>query len=127
MQTNSISLKQAHQNLPPTSEGLKPHVQRAYYNAYTTMHIVDIQLGVQTRDLDPVDYDFTLLENGIFFPINMENTGDTLVCHVQWWQMHSCNASLTKRRSTRFCILQVSKDGKLQRSFQLKRLSSVNL
>ena len=57
----------------------------------------------------------------------MENTGDTLVCHVQWWQMHLCNVSLTKHRSTRFCILQVSKDGKLHRSFQLKRLINKSL
>ena len=45
------------------------------------MHIPDKQLGIQTRNLDPVDYDFTLLENRILFPINiMEKNGGTLVC-----------------------------------------------
>ena len=56
------------QNLPSTSEGLKPPIQRANYNAYTTMLILDKQLGIQTRNLDPVDYGFTLLENRILFP-----------------------------------------------------------
>ena len=37
----------SHQNLPPTSQGLEPHIYRAFYNAYTTMHVLDAQLHVE--------------------------------------------------------------------------------
>ena len=30
-------------NIPPTSEGLLPHIKHAFYNAYTTMHALEIQ------------------------------------------------------------------------------------
>ena len=56
------------QNLPPTSQGLKPHIQRAHFNTYTTMHILDKQLGIAPIQLDPLDYGFTL-ENGSLLPL----------------------------------------------------------
>ncbi|KAG1663784.1 hypothetical protein GQR58_020195 [Nymphon striatum] len=57
----------SHQNLPPTSQGLKPHIYRAFYNAYITMHVLDRQLNVRTEDLNPVDYGFRL-EDGQLLP-----------------------------------------------------------
>ncbi|KAG1651303.1 ER membrane protein complex subunit 1 [Nymphon striatum] len=57
----------SHQNLPPTSQGLKPHIYRAFYNAYITMHVLDRQLNVKTEDLNPVDYGFRL-EDGQLLP-----------------------------------------------------------
>ncbi|KAG1714106.1 hypothetical protein GQR58_001752 [Nymphon striatum] len=57
----------SHQNLPPTSQGLKPHIYRAFYNAYITMHVLDRQLNDRTEDLNPVDYGFRL-EDGQLLP-----------------------------------------------------------
>ncbi|KAG1714044.1 hypothetical protein GQR58_001880 [Nymphon striatum] len=62
-----FSKSASHQNLPPTSQGLKPHIYRAFYNAYITMHILDRQLNVRTENLNPVDYGFRL-EDGQLLP-----------------------------------------------------------
>ncbi|KAG1685952.1 hypothetical protein GQR58_008894 [Nymphon striatum] len=62
-----FSKSASHQNLPPTSQGLKPHIYRAFYNAYITMHVLDRQLNVRTEDLNPVDYGFRL-EDGQLLP-----------------------------------------------------------
>ncbi|KAG1650372.1 putative uncharacterized transposon-derived protein F52C9.6 [Nymphon striatum] len=62
-----FSKSASHQNLPPTSQGLKPHIYRAFYNAYITMHVLDRQLNVKTEDLNPVDYGFRL-EDGQLLP-----------------------------------------------------------
>ena len=48
-------------------QGLEPHIYRAFYNAYITMHVLDRQLNVGTADLDPLDYGF-LQENGNLLP-----------------------------------------------------------
>ena len=45
----------SYQNLPPTSQCLEPPSYRAFYNAYTTMHVLDAQLHVKTGDLDSMD------------------------------------------------------------------------
>ena len=45
----------SHQNLLPTSQGIEPRIHRAFYNAYTTMHVLDAQLHVETVGLDPAD------------------------------------------------------------------------
>jgi hypothetical protein len=58
-----FSKSTSHQNLPPTTQGLEPHVYRAFFNAYTTMHCLDRQLNIETAELDPLDYGFAL-ENG---------------------------------------------------------------
>ena len=57
--TKSSSL----QNLPPTSQGLAPHIERAHFNAYTMMHDLDKQLGIQTSVLDPLNSGF-MIDNG---------------------------------------------------------------
>lgn len=62
-----FSKSASHQSLPPTSKGLEPHIYRAFFNAYATMHVLDRQLNVQTADLDPLDYGF-LHENGNLLP-----------------------------------------------------------
>ncbi|KAG1677702.1 hypothetical protein GQR58_013762 [Nymphon striatum] len=62
-----FSKSASHQNLPPTSQGLKPHIYRAFYNAYITMHVLDRQLNVRTENLNPVDYGLRL-EDGQLLP-----------------------------------------------------------
>ena len=104
-----------HQNLPPTSEGLKPHIQRAYYNAYTTMHILDKQLGLQTGNLDPVDYGFTLLENGILSPSTSWKTLETywfVMCNCGKCARAACPCRKVKVHCSVFCKCQKMKNCK---------------
>jgi len=38
-------------SLPPTSQGLRPHIMRGFYNAYTTMHALDSQLDPNNAEI----------------------------------------------------------------------------
>ncbi|XP_072015053.1 uncharacterized protein [Amphiura filiformis] len=65
-----FSKSASHQRLPPTSKDLEHHFyrhDRAFFNAYATMHVLDKQLNVQTAELDPLDYGY-LHENGNVLP-----------------------------------------------------------
>ena len=55
-------------NLPPTSQGVGPHIQRAYFNAYTAMDILDKQLGISTIKIDPLNYGL-IHGNGSLLPL----------------------------------------------------------
>ena len=47
------------QNLPPTSQGISPHIKRSLYNAYTMMHCLDIYLDKENVVvLKPDDYGY---------------------------------------------------------------------
>ena len=95
----------SHQNLPPTSQGLEPHVYRAFYNAYTTIHVLDAQLHVETCHLDPVDYGFTL-ENGHLLPSTLWKTLDTrwsVVCHCGKCARVTCPCQTALVKCSRFC------------------------
>ena len=49
-------------NLPPTSEGLLPHIKHAFYDAYTTMHALEIHINPETTEvLDPEEFGFELI------------------------------------------------------------------
>ena len=98
----------SHQNLPPTSQGLEPHVYRAFYNVYTTMHVLDAQLHVETGHLDPVDYGFTL-ENGHLLPSTLWKTLDTrwsVVCHCGKCARVACPCRAALVKCSRFCKCQ---------------------
>ncbi|KAG1663783.1 hypothetical protein GQR58_020195 [Nymphon striatum] len=79
-----FSKSASHQNLPPTSQGLKPHIYRAFYNAYITMHVLDRQLNVRTEDLNPVDYGFRL-EDGQLLPSTSWKT-----LEARWFVVCNC-------------------------------------
>ncbi|KAG1714046.1 hypothetical protein GQR58_001880 [Nymphon striatum] len=85
-----FSKSASHQNLPPTSQGLKPHIYRAFYNAYITMHILDRQLNVRTENLNPVDYGFRL-EDGQLLPSTSWKT-----LEARWFVV--CNCGKCARR-----------------------------
>jgi len=47
-------------NLPPTSQGLLPHIQDGFYNAYTTVHTLESNLDPETVEslkLDDFGYE----------------------------------------------------------------------
>ena len=56
------------------------HIQHAFYTAYTTMHILDKQLGIQTGDLNPLDYGLTVL-TFTYKPVDSES--ETALKHYQ--------------------------------------------
>ncbi|XP_041374083.1 trace amine-associated receptor 4-like [Gigantopelta aegis] len=46
-------------SLPPTSQGILPHIQRAFYNAHTTMHALESHLDPETvESLKPQEYGY---------------------------------------------------------------------
>jgi hypothetical protein len=100
-----FSKSTSHQNLPPTSQGLEPHIYRAFYNSYTTMHVLDGQLGVGTGLLDPVDYGFTL-ENGHLSPSTSWKTMEARwsgVCHCGKCARVTCPCRAAQVKCSLFC------------------------
>ena len=79
-----------HQNLPPTSQCLEPHIYSAFFNVYIIMHVLDAQMHVKTGDLHPVDYGFTL-DNGHLLPSTCWKTLYTNL-HVCMWCATAENA-----------------------------------
>ena len=46
-------------NIPPTSEGLLPQIKHAFYNAYTTMHALELLFNPETTEvIDPEEFGF---------------------------------------------------------------------
>ena len=98
----------SHQNLPPTSQGIEPHIHRAFCNAYTTMHVLDAQLHVETVGLDPADYGFTL-DKGHLLPSTLWKTLDTrwsVVCHCGKCARITCPCRAALVKCSRFCKCQ---------------------
>ena len=98
----------SHQNLPPTSQGIEPHIHRAFYNAYTTMHVLDAQLHAETVGLDPADYGFTL-DKGHLLPSTLWKTLDTrwsVVCHCGKCAHITCPCRAALVKCSRFCKCQ---------------------
>lgn len=64
------------QNLPPTSHELLPHIQHAFYNAYTTMNILSNHFVPGTVEtLKPKEYGFKY-DNGYLMPTTAWKTLD---------------------------------------------------
>ena len=85
--SNFLQLR-AHQfhfskSTPPTSQELTPYIYRAFFNAYTAMHVLDRQLNIRTTNLDSLDNVFAL-ENGNPFPTTSWKSLEprwNVVCH----------------------------------------------
>ena len=103
--TKSSSL----QNLPPTSQGLAPHIERAHYNAYTMMHVLDDFLGIKTNFLDPLNSGF-VIDNGCLLPLTtwklLENSWN-LVCHCGKCARKTCPCRMEKVRCSKFCKCKI--------------------
>ena len=103
-----FSKSTSHQNLLPTSQGLTPHIYPAFYNAYTTVHVLDGQLNVGTEKLDPVDCGF-LLENGHLLPSISWKTLEarwSVVCHCGKCARVTCPCRATLVKCSVFCKCQ---------------------
>ena len=93
----------SHQNLPPTSQGLQPHIQRAFFNAYTIMHVEELQN--YDVNLRPVDFGFKV-ENECLLPETSWKTLElhwTTVCTCLTCARASCLCRIVGMMCTRFC------------------------
>ena len=99
------------QNLPSTSVGMLPHLQRAHFNTYTTTHILDKQLGITPETLDPLDNGFTK-ENGCLVPKKgcklLEKQWD-VVCDCGKCAREKCPCLTEKVKCSKFCKCRLSK------------------
>lgn len=73
-------------NLPPTSQGLLPHIQRGFYNAYITMHTLESYLDPETiESLKPEDCGYEH-DHGHLIPATSWKT-----LEVHWSVFCSCD------------------------------------
>ena len=84
----------SHQTLPPTSEGLLPHIKRGYFCAYNIVHALDTYLDPEnTVSLKPKDFGYTFNKESLFEPETawkiLEPTM-TVVCHCKTCSRVSC-------------------------------------
>ena len=103
--TKSSSL----QNLPPTSQGLAPHIERAHFNAYTMMHVLDKQLGIRTSVLDPLNSGF-IIDNGSLLPLTTWRLLEyswNVVCHCGKCARISCPCRREKVKCSKFCKCKI--------------------
>ena len=95
----------SHQNLPPTTQGLKPHIYRAFYNAYCTMHVLDKQLNLETANLDPLEYGF-VQDNEYLVPATswrILETSWSTVCNCNKCARASCSCRSEMIKCCVFC------------------------
>lgn len=100
-----FSKSASHQNLPLTTQGLTPHVYCAFFNAYTTMHVLDRQLYIRTADLDPLDYGFAH-ENEKLLPLTSWRSLElrwSVVCHCDKCARIPCPCRVVMVKCNVFC------------------------
>ena len=99
------------QNLPPTGQGLLPHLQRAHYNTHITIHILDRQLCITSVPIDPINNGFTNT-NGNLLPKTawklLENCLN-VVCDCKKCARETCPCRTEKFRCSKFCKCSISK------------------
>ena len=77
----------SHHNLPPSSQGLLPHIKRSFYNAYTIMHTLDIHHDPENViSLEPEDFGFMRDNDEDLIP---ETSWKTLI-ESHWTVVCSC-------------------------------------
>lgn len=93
------------QNLPPTSHGLKPHIYRAFYNAYTIMHALDSQINKQIEYLDPLNYGFMLESENLVPSTTWKTLEDrwSVVCHCGKCARVTCPCQAAMVKCSVFC------------------------
>lgn len=103
-----FSKSASHQNLPPTSQGLTPQIYRAFFNAYTTMHVLDRQLNIGTADLDPLDNGFALENGNLLLSTSWKSLEPrwNVVCHCGKCARVTCPCRPAMVKCCLFCKCQ---------------------
>ena len=97
----NFSTDKTHWNLPPTSTGLLPHIQRSFYNTYTLTHVIDGQYA----PLNPQLYGFGL-EDSLLLPTRAKKELDdswTTMCKCTNCSRSTCSCRTAKVKCVRFC------------------------
>ena len=96
----------SHLNLPPTSQGLLPHIERSYYNTYLITH------AVMTADILPEQSGYKL-EDGQLIPATswkvIENRSQ-VTCKCLKCARQSCPCRSAGVKCVRFCRCQINND-----------------
>ena len=97
----------SHQKLPPTSQGLLPHIKRAFFNAYSIMHALDVNLKIeQTISLKPEDFGYKYDGESQFVPETSWNTLEprwTVVCTCKACARVTCACRAAEVGCINFC------------------------
>jgi hypothetical protein len=101
-----FSKSSSHQNLPPTSQGLLPHIQRSFYNAYITMHILEGYQNLHTVEpLKPEDCGFKQ-DLGHLVPTTSWKTLEarwSVFCSCEKCARSTCPCRMAGVRCIKFC------------------------
>ena len=96
-------------SLPPTSQGLLPHIQRGFYNAYTTMHALESHLDpgmVETLKPECCGYEYN---QGLLMPTKTWKTLDiiwSVFCSCAKCARSSCPCRKDGLKCVKFCHCQ---------------------
>lgn len=92
-------------NLPPTSQGLHPHIQRGFYAAYTIMHALENHLDHETESLKPEDYGY-VYDQGHLMPASSWKNLDfrwSVSCTCQKCAKSTCSCRMSGVKCGKFC------------------------
>lgn len=99
----------SHHNLPPTSKGILPHIQRALYNAYNIMHSLRLHLHPGPNVLlRPEEFGYED-NNGLLTPTKSWKTLEahwSVVCSCAKCARSTCPCRTAKLKCTKFCQCQ---------------------
>ena len=99
------SKRTSHQNLPPTTQGLLPHIKRAFFNAYSIMHVMDA--GSMTS-LKPLNFGFKYeADSEMLIPeISWKSLPShwSVVCSCSKCTKSTCPCRVATVRCVKFCV-----------------------
>ena len=93
-------------NLPPTSQGLLPHIQRAFFNTYSTLHALENHLYPEKAiQLQPEHFGFEL-EQGLLVPAKSWKNIEahwSVVCPCEKCARSTCPCRVARVKCCKFC------------------------
>ena len=96
----------SHHNLPPTSQGLLPHIKRSFYNAYTIMHALEVHYDPdRTIMLKPEECGYENVKQQLLPDTSwrMLKSHWTVVCSCAKCAKSTCACRVAKARCVNFC------------------------
>ena len=97
------SISVTHLDLPPTSEGLLPHIQRSHYNTYINTHLLDA--GHSTPHISALDNGYEM-KDGLLMPRQCWKTLEakwTVTCKCKKCARLACLSRASNINCVTFC------------------------
>ena len=94
----------SHHNLPPTSQGLLPHIKRSYYNAYSIMHALEMD-NEHTISLRAKDFGYKYEKDHLVPETSWKSLEPhwTVVCSCTACARATCLCRAAETRCVNFC------------------------